>query len=530
MDQFTTGIFPAPDEQLPEVEKTISALIDPDDGSEFPAPETLRSRFNIAEGSSFNDYGDLKLLGLGGMGAVFQADDPALKRKVALKILRSNFRNRTASVEKFIREARITAQIDHPNIVSVHRLGVLENIGVYFTMKRVHGETLREILTKLSLGDRDYLEKYHLRRLLEIFISGCNGIAAAHSHGYIHCDLKPGNLMVGRFGEVQVLDWGVAREKIPQGPLQPVMVEAFSAQAPVEGTPVYMAPELLSGEFTYPDEQTDVYGLGAILYTILSQGKLPFDSSLSPEELALKVVNGEITPLSRHIHGRRRHELRAICRKAMARDRLERYNSVEELLGDIQNYLDGFPVSACSPTVFGKFFKFVRRHPLIPAVVTAVLLSYGVYYGFNLVRQIAEDNALKTIIADNSKWGDTNRRLALRRMERLSDPTLSPEEKENIRHNIFNSALNASIEYNLIFDAASRLSPKARDHFLTHGGTRLFGQILRMYWLLKNRKMVQEFLVRCRTDWQVLFHEACRMDWKLADLVKRIQIRLEQNL
>ncbi len=527
MEQFTTKVFPSQEEQLPEVEKTISALVDPDDGSEFPAPEVLREKFAIAEGGSFTDYGDLKLLGIGGMGAVFQADDPALKRKVALKILRSNFRNRSASVEKFIREARITAQIDHPNIVSVHRLGVLENIGVYFTMKRVNGETLREILTKLSSGNREYQEKYHIRRLLEIFISGCNAVAAAHAHGYIHCDLKPGNLMIGRFGEVLVLDWGVAREKIPHGPLLPGMIETFSAQAPVEGTPVYMAPELLSGELSYPDEQTDVYGLGAILYTILSRGKLPFDTNLPQEELILKVVNGEITSLSQHMKGRRRNELRAICRKAMARNRLDRYNSVEELLEDIQNYLDGFPVSASSPTVFGKFFKFIRRRPLIPAIITALSLSYLIYSGFNMIRVIAEDSTLKTIILDNSKRGEINRNLALRRYDRLNTPGLTAEEKESIRRNILNSALNASIEYNLIFDAASRLSPKAMDHFLTHGGTRLFAQILRMHWHLKNREMVREFLNRCRTNWQPLFSNACRMDWKLAELVKRIQARLD---
>lgn len=511
---------------VPDVEKTVSSLIDPDNGSEFPSPDVLRSKFDIADGDDFRDYGDLKLLGLGGMGAVFQADDPALERKVALKILRSNYRNRASNVEKFIREARITAMIDHPNIVSVHRLGVLENIGVYFTMKKINGETLREILRKLSEKQTDYVEKYHLRRLLEIFIAGCNGVAAAHSHGYIHCDLKPGNLMVGRFGEVLVLDWGVAREKIQPGPPSPEEAKRYASQDPVEGTPVYMAPELLSGEITYPDEQTDVYGLGAILYTIITRGAMPFDITLPYEILCRKIINGERIPFSQNMRGRRRHELRAICRKAMAHSRLERYNSVEELLEDLQNYLDGFPVSACSPTIFSKLFKLIRRRPLIPAVLLALGLSYLVYQGFNKIKSIAEDNALKTIIADNYKQGDYNRKMVRRRLLLLRDEKLSDAERESLRRNMYNSALNAAIEYNLIFDAASRLNAEGRHHFLSHGGCQYFAQMLRMYWVLKNPEMLREFLTRCNSQWQILFSEACRMDWQLKDLVERMQNKL----
>ena len=126
MKEFNTTQVPEP-LQTPEEESTVSLLVDPDSGDELPSPDELRSIFKIADGDDYRDYGDLKIIGLGGMGAVFQADDPALQRKVALKILRTNYRNRQASIEKFVREARITAKIDHPNIVSVHRLGVLEN-------------------------------------------------------------------------------------------------------------------------------------------------------------------------------------------------------------------------------------------------------------------------------------------------------------------------------------------------------------------------------------------------------------------
>ena len=530
MKDFSTKFAPDDPDTAIDVEKTVSSLIDPDSGNELPAPVELRSQFKIADGDRFEDYGDLKLLGLGGMGAVFQADDPALERKVALKILRSNYRNRASSVEKFIREARITARIDHPNIISVHRLGVLENIGVYFTMKRINGETLREILNRIAAGREDYIKKYPIRRLLEIFIAGCNGIAAAHDHGYIHCDLKPGNLMIGKFGEVLVLDWGVAREKMPQGPIKTEAHPVQQINPPVEGTPVFMAPELLCNEVAFPDEQTDIYGLGAILYAIITGGKFPFDISQGNDILIRKIVNGEIIPLSHHLkHSKPSHELIAICEKAMARNRLERYSSVMAMLEDIHNHLDGYPVSACSPNIFNRFFKMIKRHPLIPAVVLALGISWMLYYGYHQLMYQVERKAIMTIIQDNHNQGNRNRILALRRFERYRKEQLSPEEKEQLRNYMYVAAVNASIEYNLIFDAASKLRYRNRHRFLQNGGTRCFSEILRMHWKLGNRDMLKEFLNRCRSQWRELFNHACKIDSDLKQLVERIQFNLNSD-
>ena len=158
------------------------------------SPEELRKLLDIPQGDCIQDYDDLSTIGIGGIGAVFSALEPGLNREVALKILRPQYRDQSERIESFIREARATAQIDHPNIVPVHRLGVFDDVGVYFSMKRVEGETLRAILRKLEENRAGYRRKYNLRRLIEIFMGACNGVAFAHRHGILHCDLKPGTI------------------------------------------------------------------------------------------------------------------------------------------------------------------------------------------------------------------------------------------------------------------------------------------------------------------------------------------------
>ena len=526
MKNFNTKTF-AEQLQTPLEESTVSLLIDPDSGDELPSPDELRKMFEIADGDDCGDYGDLKIIGLGGMGAVFQADDPALKRKVALKILRSDCRNRQSSIEKFVREARVTARIDHPNIVSVHRLGVLENIGVYFTMKHINGKNLREILLQLADGDPAVSQHYTLRRLLGIFIDVCNGVAAAHDHGILHCDLKPGNVMIGNFGEVMVMDWGVAREKQPDGP----QTENARLTLPqVEGTPVFMAPELLNGQLPYPDEQTDVYGLGAILYTILTYGNLPFDVNCDSEKTMMEIACGNIIPIKGNRAGKAKYhsELAAICYKAMEYDRDERYKNVEELRQDIDNYLDGFTVSAASPTIFDRFFKLIRRRPLIPAVLLAIGLSWASYYGVNQLLKIAAEDTLRKIIVDNIKTGNANRRLALIRSRRLQETGLSEAERSAIYQNMFVSAANAAVEYNLVFDAASRLSPHGQENFLRSGGSKNLSQLLRMLWRVNDKELLRETLKRCNKQWKELFDYARKTDPELDALVNRISGQLNK--
>ena len=155
----------------------------------------LRRRLGIPEDEKMANYKNLHAIGLGGVGAVYAGNEPGTDREVAIKILRPQYRYSTERIESFVREVRATAQIDHPNVIPVYRFGVFENEGVYFSMKRVRGETLRNVLRKLSENRKGYSRKYTLRRLINIFIGACNGVAFANKNGIFHGDLKPGNII-----------------------------------------------------------------------------------------------------------------------------------------------------------------------------------------------------------------------------------------------------------------------------------------------------------------------------------------------
>ena len=264
-------------------ETRVSAGLSDAEGNRVSADE-LKELMNIPSGNTIAQLANMTTIGVGGIGTVFSAHEPVLNRELAIKVLRPAYRDQLHFVSDFIREARITAQIDHPNVIPVHRLGVFDDAGAYFTMKRVEGVTLSQILREMREGSVERRRRYSRSRLLEIFISVCNGVAFAHSKGIIHRDLKPANIMVGDYGEVFIVDWGLAlyreendnsraRRKIELGELPDSTVQPAETDGDrnkLSGTPAYMAPEQLTGREETLDEQTDVYALGAILYSILT--------------------------------------------------------------------------------------------------------------------------------------------------------------------------------------------------------------------------------------------------------------------
>ena len=354
----------------------------------------LRELLGDAPGESFSEYDDRKLLGLGGMGMVYSGVEQGFNRTVAIKVLRPQYRYSAERIEAFIREARLTAKIDHPNIIPVHRLGVFDDAGVYFTMRRIAGDTLNTIITNIDCDRDDYRRKYSLRRMVGIYLAVCNAVAFAHSRGVMHGDLKPGNIMVGKYGEVLVMDWGLAcdtsGEDIPDKALHHALLpEENSGNKDVGGTPAYMAPELIRGEVTIPDAQTEVYALGAILYAILALKKGPFDPTVSRTKLAGKIISGRMLPPGKAAPKYREvpKELEAICLKAMEKDRTKRYQSVDELIQEISNYLDGYPVKAYSPLFLYRLQKRIVRKPLIPALIFVFLMVSLFYYEWNMLEQ-----------------------------------------------------------------------------------------------------------------------------------------------
>jgi serine/threonine protein kinase len=321
----------------------------------------------------------------GGMGAVMRGVDQGIHREVAIKFLLNHADERETT--RFIEEAQITGQLEHPNIVPVHLLGAYEDGRCFFSMKMVRGRSLADILKEQA--DEASKSEYSLVRLLNIFISICNALGYAHSRGIIHRDLKPANIMVGEWGEVYVMDWGLAKVLGQESGVRnqesggrPSKVEISRAvdanltqAGAVLGTPSYMPPEQAMGEAV--DQRSDIYSLGAILYEILTLSP-PVGRSGDKLAVLVRVAEGEIKPPEQQAPLRARQgwipaELSAVAMKALARNPDDRYQSVDLLQRDIQLYLEGRSVSAKRDTALELFKKLVKRNKGVSAAATAAL-------------------------------------------------------------------------------------------------------------------------------------------------------------
>lgn len=289
---------------------------------------------------SSTKYTFVKELGRGGMGTVYLAEDTELNRHVAIKVLNTpevtdDLRNR------MIREAQIIARLEHPGIVPVHDVGTLPDGRIYYAMKFVRGSRLDEYAAQgASLRDR-----------LRKFQAVCDAVAFAHAHGVIHRDLKPQNIMIGSFGEVLVLDWGVAKLKPQIDAEERRSISVHQRQSAAEtldgtvvGTRDYMSPEQARGEIDQLDERADIYSLGAVLHFLLKdQSKV----SKAAE---------------------------AICSKAMAREKESRYASASELSADIGRLLDSEPVTAYRENAIEIVSRWVDKNRFLVLLVLAYLL------------------------------------------------------------------------------------------------------------------------------------------------------------
>jgi tRNA A-37 threonylcarbamoyl transferase component Bud32 len=298
-------------------------------------------------------YEDRGLLGRGGMGAVRRMRDLKLRRDVAAKMLDPRLAAHRDQVQAFIEEAQVTAQLEHPNIVPVHELGVDRRGSVYFTMKTVRGETLQDLLLHES---RPPGSSERLTAALEVFLKVCDAVAFAHSHGVLHLDIKPSNVMVGAFGEAYLMDWGLARIRVDHpGSIdiqRPPGAAGNAAKEGTVGTPAYMAPEMARGGISI-DERTDVFGLGAILYQIVT-GRAPYQGATSEDVLRRArrcqfTVPDEVDDV--FVPAR----LARIVARAMERDPTARHASARELAGEVREFLhrghhlprQTFPAGSC---------------------------------------------------------------------------------------------------------------------------------------------------------------------------------------
>ena len=313
----------------------------------------------------------------GGLGRIVRAVDKRLGRTVAVKeLLRRDAGD--ASEARFLREAMITARLEHPGIVPVHEAGRWPNGDPYYVMKLVEGRTLKELIAETAT----------LRcrlALLPHVIAVADAVGYAHSEGVIHRDLKPSNVVVGAFGETIVVDWGLARDL-----RQPIDAEIAAQERQVVGTPAYMSPEQARGDTV--DERADVYAIGAVLYELLA-GRSPHadDTSCTPQELIDRVLAGPPLPL-RAVVPDVPPELAGLVGKAMARDPVRRYAHATALAEDLRRFQTGQLVSAHRYTGWELVRRRLAAHRGVVAVAAASAVALGALGIMSVTRVVAERN------------------------------------------------------------------------------------------------------------------------------------------
>jgi serine/threonine-protein kinase len=326
-------------------------------------------------------YSLLHIHATGGIGRIWLARDAHIGRNVALKELRREHAGKPAHGTRFLREAQITGQLEHPGIVPVYELSKRPgNQQPFYTMRFIQGQTL-------SAAARGYREQQRkgaaaaleLRGLLNAFAAVCNAVSYAHARGVVHRDLKGDNVILGDFGEVIVLDWGLAKvlgRSEEKAGVPVVVADADSAcgqtlQGEIMGTPAFMAPEQAAGELDRVDQRSDVYGLGAILYEVLT-GQAPFSGNSAYEVLQIvrekdpekpRVVCPDVPPA-----------LEAICVRALAKEPENRYPSARALGKDVQRWLADEPVDAYREPLPARLARWGRRHKTAVAATAAILL------------------------------------------------------------------------------------------------------------------------------------------------------------
>ena len=323
-------------------------------------------------------YSLIERVGSGGMGTVYLAADSILGRRVALNILDLADAHGELSA-RLLREAHILARLEHPGIVPVHDAGTLADGRVFYAMKFVEGQRLDALANRVDA----------LSDCLRIFQRVCEAVAFAHARGILHRDLKPENIMVGPFGEVLVMDWGVAKilrddppARAQQTPTSSVSPEnsvrilrgradpVKTAHGTVLGTPGYMAPEQARGEIANLDERADIYSLGAILQFLVTGVRPSNLPETASAETATDTAAAAPAPLKRTAP----NAVEAIARMAMSPEPHGRYASVSDLVQDVARYLDGLPVSAYPENVFEQAARWATRYRVAIGLVLAYLV------------------------------------------------------------------------------------------------------------------------------------------------------------
>jgi serine/threonine protein kinase len=325
----------------------------------------------------------------GGGGILVRVKDRYLGRQVILKRLKAEHRDNPDVARRFLREARVTALIQHPSTVPIYEMGQDADGNPYFTMKEIRGDSLSKILHGIAAKNRKFAAFRSREVLIDLLIQVGQGLAYAHACGVVHRDIKPGNIMVGAFGEVMVMDWGVAKimdgeddEQVEykQPPTLDPKDPDHTLYGKVYGTPRYMAPEQARGR-TDIDERVDIFSLGAVLYECLIHRPLVF--GVNREELLKKICEEPfVSPAKKEPYRMIPPELDAIVMKALEKDPENRYTDMNTFVSDLQKFRRGEDVSVMCTTYRARIQRWVKN--TLPLRRTSAVLAAGILIGFGL--------------------------------------------------------------------------------------------------------------------------------------------------